>query len=214
MVKHKRIILSLIISLAILLIFNSIYSSFTKTEKLTAWMLIQDVVCGEKITSDKLKKVEILDEFLKDNLVYDMPDTLFATTSLKQGQILTTLVTSTSYLEDSKDFVYIALPITTTDDAMAYRIKKGSMVDIYYTAKLKNVNEVLSEKQNATYSSTDGETLITVKLYSDIEVVEVTDNTGTSNDIFSQVILRVKSIDATRLISLKQFGTFTIVLVN
>lgn len=114
----------------------------------------------------------------------------------------------------SESYEYISLPITTSDDALAYKIKKGNVVNIYFTGKLKQVESALKVESDAVYSSSDNESIVTTKLYENIEVAGVYDSVGSIDTMFTQIVIMVKREDIARLVNLKNLGTFTLTLVE
>ena len=113
-----------------------------------------------------------------------------------------------------KDYEYISLPITTSDDALAYKIKKGSTVNIYFTGKVKQVENVLKVENNAVYSSNQSEAIVTAKLYEGVNIAGVYDSVGGIDTIFTQIVIMVPKEDVPKLVNLKTLGAFTLSLVE
>jgi len=109
---------------------------------------------------------------------------------------------------------YISLPVKTSDDALAYKVKKGSTVNIYFTGKVKQVENVLKLENNTVYSSLGNDAIVTTKLYENIQVSGVYDSVGNIDTMFTQVVIMVNKQDIARLINLKTLGTFTLTLVE
>lgn len=82
--KNKRIIISLIISLALLIVFNIVYSKYVKPEDIQAYMLVEDVIKGEKLSSEKLKKVNLSTAIAELEFVTEIDNAMYAEVGLKK----------------------------------------------------------------------------------------------------------------------------------
>jgi len=133
---------------------------------------------------------------------------------LKSGQLLTKQNIDTKVENISDECEYISIPITTSDDALAYKIKKGSVVNIYFTGKVKQVEKALKIEASSVYSSSDNEAIVTTKLYENIEIAGVYDSVGSIDTMFTQVVIRVNKQEVARLVNLKNLGEFTLTLVE
>lgn len=212
MSKNKRILISLCISLILLIIFNVIYSKIKTRKEIKAYIVTKNIATGENINSDNTSCVSIMLDNANPSIISNLDLNKFAKVPLNVGQILTLdLIENEGILNDGQ-YENISLPITSADDATSYKIKKGSKVNIYYTAKYSNVSEALESGQKLVYSSKSLEGVVTTKLYENIEVVSLTDGTGQESNMYSQIQIRVDKGDIARLVCLKQFGTFTLTL--
>lgn len=210
--KNKRILISLLLALLLLIIFNIVYNKYSKSNNVEAYVLIEDVVKGEKIDKEKLKKVDIPKEISSLDIIEKIDNVYYARTGIKKGQILTKECILLSEENVQENLEIVAIPITTSDDAVGYKIKKGNVVNIYFTGKTKQVTGVLNSEKQLVYSSEDLEGIVTTKLYENIEVANVYDSVGSNNALFTQILIMVDKEDAVKLINLKQLGTFTLTL--
>lgn len=213
MSKNKIILIALIVSLVILIVFNIIYNKHIKEEVIQAYILTEDVIKGEIISSEKIEKVEISSNLKGIEYITEITEPLYAASLLKEGQVLTSKNLITKQ-ENDKGYEYISIPITTSDDAIAYKIKKGSVINIYFTGKVKQVENVLQIKNNTIYSSNENEAIISTMLFERISVAGVYDSLGSNDTLFTQIVIMVSKEDAVRIINLKQLGIFTLTLVE
>lgn len=84
MSKNKRIVISLLISLVLLIVFNIVYSKYIKAEDIQAYMLIEDVIKGEKLSLEKLKKVNISSKIDELEFVTEIENAMYAGVGLKK----------------------------------------------------------------------------------------------------------------------------------
>lgn len=212
MTKNKRILVSLCISLVLLVIFNVIYLKLKKEDEQQAFVVVKSIATGESITSENTKTVTIKTDEKNSEYITELPENSYSAYALKAGQILTSDLFEKNIEENLEEYEYISLPVADADDAVSYKLKKGSKVNIYYTAKYSDVSEVLTGSTNAKFSSKSAESIITTKLYDGIEVIDLTDSVGQENGLYTQIQIRVKKEDVTRLVCLKELGIFTLTM--
>ena len=212
MSKNKRILLSLCISLILLIIFNVVYSKFKKGKEIKAYVVTKSIATGENINDENTTRVTIILDKPNENIHNSLNENEYAQKALSVGQILTVDLIDNKSKESDKEYENISLPITSADDAASYKLKKGSIVNVYYTAKYSNVSEVLKSSDKLVYSSKSLDGVVTAKLYENIEVISLTDSAGQGESIYTQIQIRVKKSEIARLVCLKQFGTFTLTL--
>lgn len=210
--KNKRILISLCISLILLIVFNVIYSKLKTKKEVKAYIVTKNIATGESINEENTACITIIQDKPNDNVLKNLDKNQYAKTSLNVGQILVSdLVDSDKKVNDGK-YENISLPITSADDAASYKLKKGSKVNIYYTAKHSNVSEALKSTNELVYSSMSIEGVVTTKLYENIEVISLTDSTGQGSNMYTQIQIRVEKSEIPKLVCLKQFGTFTLTM--
>lgn len=212
MTKNKRILLSLCISLVLVIIFNVIYLKLKNEEEIDVFVVTKSISTGESITLENTQKIRIKADEIAGNFVSDLTSSSYSNCALKVGQILTEELLEKAETSMSDEYEYITLPVTSADDAAAYKLKKGSKVNIYYTAKYSDVAEVVAGAENLQYSSDLQDNIVTLKLYEDMEVIDLTDSVGQANSMYTEIQIRVKKQDVTRLICLKQLGIFTLTI--
>lgn len=210
--KNKRILISLCISLILLIVFNVIYSKLKTKKEIKAYIVTKNIATGESINEENTSCITIIQDKPNDNVLKNLDKNQYAKTSLNVGQILISdLVDSDKKVNDGK-YENISLPITSADDAASYKLKKGSKVNIYYTAKYSNVSEALKSTNELVYSSKSIEGVVTTKLYENIEVISLADSTGQGSNMYTQIQIRVEKSEIPKLVCLKQFGTFTLTM--
>lgn len=213
--KSKQIVISLCISLALLIVFNIVYKSIKKEDTVNVYLLKENLVKGELIEKDKLVQTTIAKGKLDDNsIVTDYSQKLYAKYDLKVGQILIQDLVEKLEMEEDTGYEYVSIPIETPHDALGYAINKGSIINVYYTAKLVDVSDLLTNITGQVYSAKGENMVTTAKLFDNIGVVQKVNNSGIDDTVFSQIIIRVKKEDVSKLICLKQFGTFTLSLIE
>lgn len=212
MTKSKRVLLSLCISLALLLVLNVIYLKFKKDDEMEVLIVTKSISTGEKITEENTQKISIKANQIADNFVSELLESNYSNSALKVGQILTSDLFENTEILDSDEYENVTLPVTSADDAASYKLRKGDKVNIYYTAKYSDVTEAVIGTENLQYSSESQDNIVSFKLYENIEVIDLTDSVGQSSGLYTQIQIRVKKQDVARLICLKELGKFILTM--
>ena len=184
--KLKRKIIFLIILILLNYIFFYLYNLFAITNRYQKiYILNQDIKEGQNI------KEEYFDiEYVKNNNFHfnNKNEEYVFKCDLKKGQILNdTLVINKENYKVKKEYINIKL-----NENLNYNIKKGDIVNIYYTSKDKS--KLILEN---------------------IEIINSYNKEGIeSNKNITQILIGIKSDDVSIINSLKEGGLFDISIVK
>lgn len=184
--KLKRKIIFLIILILLNYIFFFLYNLFAITNRYQkVYILNQDIKEGQNI------KDEYFDiEYVKNNNFHfnNKNEEYVFKCDLKKGQILNdTLVINKENYKVKKEYINIKL-----NENLNYNIKKGDIVNIYYTSKDKS--KLILEN---------------------IEIINSYNKEGIeSNKNITQILIGIKSDDVSIINSLKEGGLFDISIVK
>lgn len=184
--KLKRKIIFLIILILLNYIFFYLYNLFAITNRYQKiYILNQDIKEGQNI------KDEYFDiEYVKNNNFHfnNKNEEYVFKCDLKKGQILNdTLVINKENYKVKKEYINIKL-----NENLNYNIKKGDIVNIYYTSKDKS--KLILEN---------------------IEIINSYNKEGIeSNKNITQILIGIKSDDVSIINSLKEGGLFDISIVK
>ena len=184
--KLKRKIIFLIILIFLNYIFFYLYNLFAITNRdKKVYILNQDIKEGQNI------KDEYFDiEYVKNNNFHfnNKNEEYVFKCDLKKGQILNdTLVINKENYKVKKEYINIKL-----NENLNYNIKKGDIVNIYYTSKDKS--KLILEN---------------------IEIINSYNKEGIeSNKNITQILIGIKSDDVSIINSLKEGGLFDISIVK
>lgn len=184
--KLKRKIIFLIILILLNYIFFYLYNLFAITNRYQkVYILNQDIKEGQNI------KEEYFDiEYVKNNNFHfnNKNEEYVFKCDLKKGQILNdTLVINKENYKVKKEYINIKL-----NENLNYNIKKGDIVNIYYTSKDKS--KLILEN---------------------IEIINSYNKEGIeSNKNITQILIGIKSDDVSIINSLKEGGLFDISIVK
>lgn len=225
MKKLKRILVSLVISLILIVIGTLIYNSYINSNYVVAYILKEDVTKGIKVDKANIMCVQIkLDKKNSQSVLsYATPQeisNMYTNSNIKAGTIIKSSDLSIEpgvFEEDG--FEYIAIPFQNPEDIMGnFNISKGSKVNLYFTSKVSDASNVLTTLKDKTkiYSTDGKDAVVTANLYNSIEVIEALDADGQKaiNTKISQLVFKIPKTDAVLLANLKAYSTFSITLIE
>ncbi|MBR5227720.1 MAG: hypothetical protein IKV94_03690 [Clostridia bacterium] len=76
--RTKRILIALCISLVLVIVINVIYDNYSKGERQTVFVVKDTIVSGEKVTLEKLQKIEISNNEVVQNYVQTINEGIYA----------------------------------------------------------------------------------------------------------------------------------------
>lgn len=231
--KYKKYIIILIISVVIFLSLMFIYNNFIiKTEYLECFVIKSDSAMGQVIDQSNIEKCKIdkkIDgiEYITDINLYS--DYVFKH-DVKSGTILKDidLIKADKY-EVDKSYEYISIKVTNAEDSVSYQVGKNKIVNLYYTAKTSQIEDIMQlfsykegEIKDYVILGTQ-EPFTTVKLLENIEIVDLFNKNGISvenkellgtDTLIDTVMIKVKSDMAIRINNLKNYGSFSFSVVR
>lgn len=217
MEKTKRIIVSLLISLVVILTVNIITVNYAKEDYISVSIFNKGMFKGSKVQEKDISTIQVKktneSAYLKQDVTQFLGKTLM--TDVEQGEIvfLNQFGNSEEILEKQEGYKYISIPITETSYPTCNKLRKGDKVSLYYTAKSKNISNAIKDKQRL-YSNTEKDGFVTCLLFDSVEVISFHDSTGkeTGGGITTSILLRLNTEDVLLIANLKEQGTFDVVL--
>lgn len=217
--RTKKIIISLSLALIILVIVNYIMISYTNSKYIEIPVFKEDMLKGRAVTTKNITYIQVKNtaenKLLLKSAMTDVFQNGVLTQDVSKGEwvVAEKLTLETDISELDKNFSYISIPISELSYPTCAKLNRGDKVDIYYTAKSKDISNAIKDKQRL-YSNSEKEGLVTCLLFENIEVISVHDNTGkeTKDNIVTDVLIRLNKQDAILVANLKSQGFFDIVL--
>lgn len=206
----KKLIISFVISLVLVLIIQFVCNSFAYNKEQAIYVLNKDIYKGEKLTEEDFEIINVTrSRNINDSYNVDIVDKV-AKENLSEGKIL-----QNSDLENIKDFQnieekyeYVSIEVKDISDGVAYQLNKGQNINVYFTARDISVNEnVQSIVQNTK----------TIKVLEDKKIIGLYDTSGNEvekGNVYNAIILRVSTEEAMALSNIKDEGNFNISLVK
>lgn len=215
--RNKKIIIACLIAMAFIIITNYIINTFFKEEQHSVYALNQVLLQGENLSLDKLDKVQVNKkyDYIDNSNINIYLDKYVAKEDLNKGQLLSKEILKDK--EDNDEFnAYVVLPITNFKNAGGYQIGKGDKINVYYTAKQSQVENIIKDYERI-YATTSMDSMITIKLLERVTVIDVYYDTGeksSKGEPFKQVMVKTDLETAQKIANLKEQGVFDICLVD
>lgn len=213
--KTKKIIISLCISLALLCIVRFVYTNISGAKEITVKVVTKDVYKGERISESIIRNVKI--DRNSDMAKYSNVDisNKVASRNIVSGKILEAedVIDKEEQLGEDDKYEYITIEVKNASDGLAYQLKKGDTVSLYYTVKDKEINQIGSN--DTVITKVDN--MKTIRLFEDLEVIGLFDASG--NEIkeqgqYSTVMFRVEKENSMVIANIKSEGTFSVALIK
>lgn len=222
----KKNLLILIVSIFIYFIINYIYQNVVvSNDYIQIYVLNQDVNRGDAIKEEYFDVVNI------NNSNVSLESTININTlkeyvfrdSFSKNQILTNDIVLESSLYESSDLEIITIKFDSIENIAAYKVEKGSIVNVFYTAKYSEISNVIEDIDNQKMYVGEGtlET-VTIKLFENINILNAYDKDGniikisdnTDGEIISTITVEVSKNEALIYNSIKDKGIFSISVIS
>ncbi|MEG2646249.1 MAG: hypothetical protein RSA08_04395 [Clostridia bacterium] len=224
MIKRKIIII--IFSICCYFLLSFIYNKFIlNSENAYIYVLKNDVKKSDKVSQDLFDKIPIKKSTLKNNYFESIEklnsDFVFSR-KLYAGKIIEEkdLESKKNMLVSEKGKEYISLKIDNVDDFLSYQIKKEDKVNLYFTYKTGENQNISLTAKGKTYIEEEGYT--TAQLLQGVEIIDTFDKYGNNikkediktsqTSILDTIMIEVDSNVAILLANIKQTGRFSISL--
>lgn len=216
----KKILISSVISLAIILISTCILNLISNKDVIEIPIVVKEIEEGKSII-DNISFVEINLKELEKEVLENIATNneligYVANVKLAKGEIIlkNKLIAKEEYLEKVENLEYVSLPIKNATEGVSYKLNVGEKINVYYTAKRKLVDNILKSKIKV-YSSTKDETIVTCLLYQNVEVISLTNNMGVevTDGSATNILVRLKKEEVIEFVNIKDQGVFTYSLI-
>ncbi|MDD2628108.1 MAG: hypothetical protein PHD20_04420, partial [Clostridia bacterium] len=217
-----KIIIALIITIVLSIVLEYFFKHYLSKNEVGVYILSKDVYAGETIKKEDYNRIKIQNNkkvlSSEDILTEDLRKAI-ATKDLSAGQILLKDHVSNkdiSLEKEQDEWEYVSIEVCNISDAIAYQLKQGDYINIYYTAKGFEADEILKTKEKIFSKDNLGKNM-TSRIFEKIKVEGIYDNTGkeiTGTGIYKAIIIRVEKEAAMLLSNIKEEGKFTLSLVK
>ena len=214
--KTKKIIISLSVSLVFLLIINYIFNfrsnnSYIKVPVFKNNLLEDSLLNRSNISYVNVKTSDLNKDFLEQVINADDMKNLKINRNVYQGEFILKSLIKEDDANSETDYEQVSLPISRDSVVTCKNLKFGDLVDVYYTAKLKDVSYAIKDKTRI-YSNNEKEGYVTCVLFENAQVLSIGDSTGSEAGVVTNIVVRLKKEDAMLVSNLKALGTIDILI--
>lgn len=227
--RYKRNIIIILVSIIIYIVLNIVYNNiFVKSNEIKVFVLKEDISRGNEISGEKLQEIILKNYDLSVNYIQDVSilKDKVNEIDLYKGQILSSdmFIDKSEYICSKEDEEIVSIKIQNSENSSSYKISKDTMVNIYYTGKTEYANEILKNMDSVNVISGGESGYITVKLFDNIEIVDVYDKYGNkieqglvkedSEKLLDTVLINTNSQMAMMIYNLSRYGEFSISVLS
>ncbi len=223
--KRKISILTIAIILTIILFCISTYMQrklINYEPTLECYVAVQDIEDYEKVTIEKIKKVEVPIPLVMNMKIIQKEEELndmYCRSKIYAGQILVKNQFDTrealSIFEGEAGKEKISIKIKSAENGVSYRIKEKSKINVYATLRTEYSNQIFPEK-NRNYIGNEGDGYCTIKILENVNVIGVFDSNGVEIDMLREesipdtIMLSVTADEARDINLIREIATFNI----
>lgn len=210
MKSTKKLVISFVLSLAIVLIIQFIWNGFFNNNEQSIYVLNKDIYKGEKIAEEDLKIIKVTkNNSIENNYNVDIVDKV-AKENLSEGKILKRddLESTKDFQDTEEKYEYVSIEVKGISDGVAYQLNKGQTINVYFTAR------DISNNENAQSIVQDTKTIKVLENKKIIGLYDTSGNEIQKGDVYNAIVLRVSAEEAMTLSNIKGEGNFNISLVK
>jgi hypothetical protein len=218
--KSRRNIYIVVISIIIYFLLSFIYSKYIqKSEFSYIYYLAKDVLRGDKILQTDLLKTKISAD-ISNNYLDSYPEDGYYKDAYPKGTIVlnSTILNNDEYIKTKLDNEVISIKLNFAADAASYQIEKNNIVNIFYSAKLSEFENIYNDMDNAGIVSNDSKNgYVTIKLLENVKIINCYDKYGNvteKGNVIDTILIEVSNGECTRINNLKNYGEFSVSIVK
>lgn len=226
--SYKKRLIILVSSVFIYIIIIFIYNKINASNYNEAFVLKNDVLRGQTLKESDFKQIKLKENDIITNLgifITDKIENYVPRKDLSKGCILLKedVIEKNEYNKSAEDTEIISIKISNPEDIVSYQIEKNSIVNLYYTGKLKLAKGILEDidlPSIATKNSNIDSEYVTIKLIENIKVIDLFDKYGNVIERGNYVKNEASKIDTImfelkkdlviKINNLKKYGEFSI----
>lgn len=209
-----------IIAIVIYFTLSFIYNNFiTKDDFKYVYLLDKKVSRGDMVLESDFVKMKILGDYSNKYLSEFTSDKVYSDDYMP-GYIISNemLISNEEYIQIDSNKELVSIKFDFSEDAASYQVEKGSVVNIFYSAKLFDVSEIINSinKENIISNKLDN-SYVTVKLLEKAKIKNCYDKFGKvaiNSGVIETVLIEVSKEDSIMINNLKNYGKFSISIIK
>ena len=217
--RTKKILLSFIIASFLVMTFTIVITNRTNSEYIEILIYNKDLVIGDKLTSEdvgkiKVKKEDATTKIIQDKINVERITNKTLSCNVYENQIINKrdFIDNQEEMEQISGYKNVSIPITNSSNVICRSLKQGDKISLYFTEKAEKISKVINSKQKI-FSNGQETGMVTCIVANDAQFLAAYDASGLKNteNVITDILIRVKESDAILAINLKSMGAFDIV---
>lgn len=183
------------------------------------YILNKNVCRGDLVLEEDLIKVKFSGEY-EFKFVSEYSKDKYYTDDYFKGCILQEemLIVDDEYIKSDSNNEIISIKLDFAEDAASYQIGKGSIINVFYSAKFSDVSDIVSSIDKLTINSNNqGNGHVTLRLLENIKIINCYDKYGkvvTTNGATETILVEVSKEESMKINNLKNYGKFSISIIK
>ena len=216
--KINLIIISAIFAFVVFIILTVIQNKLINYEEDTKVLIaVEDIDKETRLDKSSFKEIYIPVSLAKElNAMKTLEKDMYNRSAIYKGQFLSPHLVSSKeelkIIEGGENKEKIAIEIADEASMLAYQIKKGDKVNLYFTGKQSVLENISSKYENVLASN-----LTTIKILESEEILGIYDKDGISSEnenflIPTSIVFGVSKENAEVINNLRNQGEFNITM--
>jgi hypothetical protein len=218
--KFKRniyiVIIAIIVYFALTLCYKKI---IIKDDFNYVYSLVKNVSRGDKVIESDLIKIKIPSSISDKYLSVYVQDGYYKDDYMEGAVVLKNMIMPGSeYIKAGVDNEIISIKLNSAEDAVSYQIEKGCIVNIFYSAKLSEIESIFNSINNVSVISNNlNSGYVTIKLLEKVQILSCFDKYGNitkKGNAFENILIEVTKDESIKINNLKNYGRFSISVIR
>lgn len=218
--KIKRNICIIVISIFLYFILSVFYKNFVlNNDYKYVFLLSRNVSRGDMVLESDFIKVKV-SGYSSDKYFTEYTDNKYYKDDYLEGCIILKemVMASEEYIKVDLNNELVSIKLNFAEDAASYQIEKGSIVNVFYSAKLSDISEIINNINKETIISNKLENgYVTIRLLNNIKIKNCYDKFGkvaTNSSVIETIILEISKDDSIRINNMKNYGKFSVSIIK
>ncbi len=205
----KKITIAFLIALIVVVLVEITWNKFG-IKQTNIYVAVKEIYKGEKILEDDVKKISLnategISKYTNSDIVGKI-----AKNNISSDKIVSKgdVTANKLEIEDEESYEYITIEVKSISDSLAYQIKKGDYINVYYTTKNRKLENLFINKREVLQNNLS----ITYRIFENTKVIGLYNTVGQevkNGNQYNGIMLRVKKQDALFVSNIKDEGVFT-----
>ncbi|MDD2376865.1 MAG: hypothetical protein PHD15_05510 [Clostridia bacterium] len=218
--KFKRNIYILIIAIVIYFTLIVFYKKvILKDEFNYVYALSTNVSRGDKVLESGLVKIKISSNILDKYMTVYTGQGYYRDDYLEGSIVLEDMILSNDeYINAGINTEIISIKLDSAEAAASYQIEKGSVINIFYSAKSSEIESVFNSINKESVISNNLESgYVTMKILENTKIISCYDKYGNitkTGNVVETILVEVSKDESIKINNLKNYGKFSISIIK